>query len=272
MRVFSRIPGPSCLWRVMQSGTLRGYLFGTCHVGIDAGELRDDVFEAFAEADHLFYEVDMRFGLTSSFSLAWEAAKMLKLPKGQKVSQYLSPVEWRRLCKILYPAKPWLIARMRPWVLVAMVLKIQTHHPKTSAMDSSILRGAHRRDMRVTYFEDTNFQLKLLVDAMTSLDFDDLREAIADPWGYTREARRLIDCYAVGDFEGIASDALNVPDFKRYFTDRNEAWMPLIIEGLSGVWGLPFVSAGCAHFVGDGSVVDMLQGDGFDCRLVGEAT
>lgn len=247
------------------------YLFGSIHLGRpDFYPLLPAVESSFDRSRHLVVEID-----TTSDAFRKDVARFMassRLPEGRSVRDVLSPGVYRRLTeevdRLGLPFDSF--ERLRPWVsavtLLAMKLQSMGYMPDFGA-DRYFLDRAEGKDIRelesfgeqVRLFESIGEE-RFLAYTLLSLNVMELKSG------------QMISAWRCGDlktlqkilFEDLDSNVLdNVMEiYEKFFFERNRKMADKIKTYLQKE-GDYFVVVGAGHLVGDRSVVDLLQAEGY---------
>lgn len=261
----------SMLWKA-EAGGRAVYLFGSIHVGkADFYPLHENIEAAFAEAEHLVFEVDP--ASMADPSLLFEIQARGMLPAGQTLADVLSPEVLEDLRQVLadvgIPAEGFM--RMKPWLLTmtltALQMARQGYSPqfglesyflsrKTPAMDVLELESVREQ---IGYLEELNAESFL---AYTLEGFEAPLE----------ELGAMMDAWQCADHEGLQAalfeDFIDSADpamarLKEKLIDERNRRMAEGVRGYVDTGaGDYFVVVGAAHLLGEGSVIDLLRREG----------
>lgn len=253
------------LWKV-QGPHATVYLFGTVHV------LRKDVVWRSPKIDGAFHAsgtlveeikgVDdpaamqplvMKYGLDPAHPLS------SKLDEGGKAK--LSGVE----TSLGVPAGQ--IELLRPWMAAltfSTLPLIKAGYDPKSGVDIILKNEADAEHKPLEAFETIEQQVKFFADLPQGLEVAYLLSTLDEAAKGTKELDDLVDAWAAGDVERIAS-LMNTdmrdkyPEiYKVLLVDRNQAFASRIKQLLAGE-GTWFVAVGAAHLAGPDSVQADLQ-------------
>ena len=262
----SRAPEPA-LWRV-SAGESTVYLFGSIHMLPRDWAWRTKAIDAAIRSSDVFV---FETALTPN-----EMAKMRlfvrdngTLPRGESLSKKLSPQGLKDFNKALTltPLDPASVNTMRPW-LALMVLgdyQIQNGPLRSFAeegVDFTIEEEAREAGKPVRHLETAESQFEILMKTTPDDDIAGFEAELHDLLSVDHKFRRLLEGWTVGSQTALAKvltqEAARNPDEKKLLLDtRNRNWVPQI-ESMMMSKQTIFVTAGAAHFVGPGSVLDIL--------------
>ena len=262
----SRAPEPA-LWRV-SAGESTVYLFGSIHMLPRDWAWRTKAIDAAIRSSDVFvFETALTQG---------EMAKMRlfvrdngTLPRGESLPHKLSPQGLRDFNKalMLTPLDPASVNTMRPW-LALMVLgdyQIQNGPLRSFAeegVDFTIEEEAREAGKPVRHLETAESQFEILMKTTPDDDIAGFEAELHDLLSVDDKFRRLLEGWTIGSQAALAKvlteEASRNPDEKKLLLDkRNRNWVPQI-ESMMVSKQTIFLTAGAAHFVGPGSVLDIL--------------
>jgi uncharacterized protein YbaP (TraB family) len=239
-------PARPFLWTVSgpeASGRL--YLYGTYHA---AGA--DDIpAAALAALDGSPLFVD-EVGDIGPDTIRREAT----LPPGQSLQTLLGPEAWFDLVDALSGRiADEELRRVRPWYAMSMLTAASADLPRTT-IDAALARRAAERGLRLEHLETGAEQLAILGEAIGAAD---LRQALADRKIMRCEVAGQRAAYRAGDAAAFAES----PASDQLLVHRNRHWIPRLVAYLRGRGA--FVAIGVGHLVGTGSVVELLEAQGW---------
>lgn len=255
------------LWQI-SAGKSTVYLFGSIHMLPRDWPWRTTAIDAAIHASDVFV---FETALTPN-----EIGKMRlfvrdngTLPRGQFLTHMLSPRGLKDFNKALTltPLDPASVNTMRPW-LALMVLgdyQIQNGPLRSFAeegVDLTIEQEARAARKPVRHLETAESQFDILIQTTPDDDIAGFEAELHDLLEADDKYRRLLEGWTVGSQTALAKvlteEAARNPDEKRLLLDkRNRNWVPQI-ESMMVSKQTIFVTVGAAHFVGPGSVLDIL--------------
>jgi hypothetical protein len=261
-----RPPEPA-LWR-MSAGKSTVYLFGSIHMLPRDWRWRTKAIDAAIRSSDVF--------VFETALIPKDIGKMRRyvrengtLPRGHVLSNMLSPRGFRDFNKALTltPLDPESVNSMRPW-LALMVLgdyQIQNGPLRSFAeegVDFAIEQEAQAARKPVRHLETAESQFEILIQTTPDDDIAGFEADLHDLLNADDKYRRLLEGWTVGSQTAIAKvlteEAERNPGETKLLLDkRNRNWVPQI-ESMMVSKQTIFVTAGAAHFVGPGSVLDIL--------------
>ncbi len=268
-------PGHPALWTLADDDTTI-YLFGTVHLLRPGMDWRSDAFEtAFADADKLVFEVDMKSpegqkALMKDFISRgfYTDGKTLRAALDDETEAVVEAA----LDTVGLPIDA--VNAMEPWMVAANlgVMKLQKDGYDPEAGVESVL-GAEAAAAGKTfgYLEQASdqadafdllpetVQIAFLYETALLLDESALMlDKLVDEWA-DGDIAGLGVMVASPDAAGMGGDAV----YKSLLLNRNRNWVPRI-EAMLDQPGTVFVAVGAAHLAGPDSVVTMLRANGHD--------
>jgi uncharacterized protein len=276
-------PGSSMLWEVTGPGLGNGvtmHLFGSIHLGKpDFYPLHPTIEAAFRAADTLVFEIDPMAAADPQVAMRMQLRGML--PAGQTLDKVVSPEALDNLQGVLarYGIPLGNLMTMKPWLLTLMLANVQATSLGYSAQHGLesyfIAQKAPATD--IAELESIDQQVDMLDGLDPELllgyslqDFDDgaaEMEALISAWRCADKpalSEQLFSELLAIEQEADATERAGMEDlYRRLYTDRNKIMADGIdrfIKTGSGNW---FVTVGSAHLLGEGSVVELLEGRGY---------
>lgn len=271
------------LWEVQGEGLaqrgVRMHLLGSIHVGkADFYPLQTVVDERFRQADTLVFEVDPR-SMATPAAMAMIQQRGL-LPVDRTLDQELDVATMASLRSVLQQMglPEALVLRMKPWMvtLTLTALQVQMLGYDASLGVESYLMQHRPAAAAIGELESLDSQLAL----MESLDpkvF--LRYSLEDFANTTAQMEQMVSAWRCGDHAALADIMFSTRDtgaglsadektaldqlMHRMFDERNAGMATRIGRYLESGSGDYFVVVGAGHLLGDGSVVDLLQQQGY---------
>ncbi len=277
-------PASSMLWEVSGPGLGEGavtmHLFGSIHLGKpDFYPLHPGIEAAFRAADTLVFEIDPTSAADPQVAMRMQLRGML--PAGQTLEDVVSPAALDNLQGVLsrYGIPLGNFMTMKPWLLTLMLANVQASSLGYSAQHGleSYFLGQKAPATAVAELETIDQQVDMLDGLDPELllgyslqDFDDgatEMEALIGAWRCADKpalSEQLFSELLAIEQAADATERAGMEDlYKRLYTDRNKVMADGIdrfIKTGSGNW---FVVVGSAHLLGEGSVVQLLEGRGY---------
>ncbi|MCW8196580.1 TraB/GumN family protein [Proteobacteria bacterium 005FR1] len=271
-------PSSTLLWEVQgQNSTV--YLFGSLHLG-DASfyPLPEKIERTFRNADHVVFEVDPH-----SMATAQAQQRMLQmgsLPPGQTLRDLVSPAVISdletRLRFMGLPSENFM--QFRPWFLTLMLTSLQytsLGYFPDYGVEQYIAREVP--DANRLALETLEAQLGFLQHldgeaflGYTLASFEEGRQMA----GALVEAWRCADKDALNELLTKGFEAEEMPDIDLealknvLIVQRNISMTEKIRTYLQDGEGEYFVVVGSAHYLGEGSIVELLRKQGYEVTAV----
>lgn len=277
-------PASSMLWEVsgpgLGAGAVTMHLFGSIHLGKpDFYPLHPRIEALFRAADTLVFEIDPTSAADPQVAMRMQLRGML--PAGQTLDDVVSPEALDNLQGVLarYGIPLGNLMTMKPWLLTLMLANVQASSLGYSAQHGleSYFLGQKAPATAVAELETIDQQVDMLDGLDPELllgyslqDFDDgaaEMEALIGAWRCADKPalseQLFSELLAIEQAADAAVRAGMEDLYKRLYTDRNKVMADGIdrfIKTGSGNW---FVVVGSAHLLGEGSVVQLLEGRGY---------
>ncbi|MEJ7601771.1 MAG: TraB/GumN family protein, partial [Kofleriaceae bacterium] len=178
------------------------------------------------------------------------------------LDQQLSTDDWSDLRDTLAGVvKEEDLKRARPWFAMTRLTATVSPSPDPT-MDVALAQRAGARGIPVDALESWSEQLAALADAVTVRD---LAEAIRTRRTMACELDKLKISYLAGDQQTM-QDMLVVPAARNLLEARNKLWLPKLERYATE--GGAFVAVGLGHLLGGGSLIALLQADGYTVQRV----
>jgi uncharacterized protein YbaP (TraB family) len=263
------------LWEITDGAKNKLYLMGSLHFGNNSLYPLDPTFtNAFNNSELLAME-------TSMSSEENRKASMLSLKKGiyqdkRSIADDLSPETVQKLKKYLKENGASLaqIAKMRPWLLTITLIFQKFSflgYYNQQGFEYYFYKKASQRGMKVIGLETMEEHINLFADSTAKQQEFILLDLINT--SNEEMKKKLIELYDVwknGDVEKAAKltqeDMGKIPElFKKVYLDRNVT-MAAKISKLAKSDKKCFVLIGSGHLAGSGSVIEILEKEGFKVR------
>lgn len=267
-------PGKPVLWTLQDEDTTL-HFFGTVHLLRPDLEWRSDTFEtAFASADKVVFEVDLK-------SPAGQQALMTDFvargfyEDGRTLRDALNPeveaIVESALDSVGMPMDAF--NAMEPWMTAANlgVMKLQADgYDPNSGVESVLEEEAKRAGKSFGYLEQASDQADAFDLLPEDVQIDFLYETALMLDESPTMLDQLVEEWADGDVAGLgalvanpeAAGLTNNQVYESLLVNRNRNWIPEITAMLDEP-GTVFIAVGAAHLVGEDSVIKMLRDEGF---------
>jgi len=246
-------------------------LFGSIHVlppGLDwtppalAGALKS--------ADDLWFELPI--DPASEAETARLAMQTGLLPPDKTLSSLLPAADAARMARMAqrYGVPLPTLERLEPWfaeVALAQAIYLQAGGAVDAGVEKSVSAlappGLARRA-----FETPAEQVTLFNGAPQAEQIASLRETLKEMETEPDQYRALIAAWMSGDLKAIDREAIQPLRraspliFKRFLTDRNARWLPMLRQRLAGS-GRTVVVVGVGHLIGPGGLPARLRALGY---------
>jgi uncharacterized protein YbaP (TraB family) len=265
--------GKHVLWTVEgEQNTV--YLLGSIHVLREGDAALSAVAErAYGDAERLVMEVDLDDpGETNPLAMLEVTQRLGLLPEDQSLRGILGS-DYESLNRRAQQAGLDLapLDRFAPWLVATTLLQIELARRGFSAefgIEQVLARRAAADDKPIQGLETTAQQLELLAGMPMPMQKRFLAMTLDESAELDQEIGELVRAWKTGDTEalaGLLSDEFDeFPDlYRRLTVDRNRAWVGRLADLLDDRDDY-LVVVGALHLVGDDSVVDLLEQQGYE--------
>lgn len=252
---------------LLEDNDSRVYLLGSVHVLTpEAYPLPADVEAAYADADAVAFEMDMR----DTAAIQGAMLSRAQYADGRTLQEALGEAGTAKLDSVLAPfgATSAAVASFEPWAvqltLVGMAVQSMGYDP-ASGVDMHFLGRAVSDEKPVLALETADDQFDIF-DTMPEADQVAMLTEMLGEWDkQPAEFDRLITAWETGDDEALAAIMNDLPDSIRpaLLRDRNAAWVPQIEGYLAREGEDVLVVVGAGHLAGPESVTEMLRAKGY---------
>jgi uncharacterized protein YbaP (TraB family) len=267
--------GAPALWSVSDADTTV-YLFGTIHLLPEKTNWRTEKFDAVVSgSQELVVEtiVDDKNPTALMSVLAKLAISPGQPPIAERVPAAKRPALAEAIKKSAIP--PAAFDRMETWAAAFMLLGNQYRDLGLKAGEGveAVLRSAFTTQGKPIGELETNAEQLGFFDALPEHAQRQLLEgAIEAPGDTSKEFARMLASWTKGDVAAIARsfnrDLSGSPELMNALIKRRNANWSKWIEERMAKPGQVMIAVGAGHLAGPGSVVDLLQRDGFKVRRV----
>ncbi len=273
------------IWEV-SGGKSRVYLMGSMHLVLPDYALSPPVVELIKSCDAVAVESD-----TEDDAMVEAVTELYTYPEGDNIFAHLSKrgsAHFAWLCE-QYGIKPWDLATYRPFTVSSVFSELAANAIGFSfdGVDDLVHAQAKAASVPILELEDRAYTY----ERFTSLDDDTLeRKSILTAYGPSETAFSLLAMYLTyiegdvdaleaflggGGGEVVGGDGLPVvfeekdDIYDKYMMDdRNRAWIDVIESWLETPDRDVFIVAGVSHFLGDDSVIELLEAEGYTVEWV----
>ena len=281
-------PQATLLWQVTNAQMARKgvnlHLFGSIHVGkADFYPLHPLIETEFRNADHLVFEIDP--AVAASPQVAMNVQRRGMLPTGQRLQEVVSVATYTNLQLVLanlgIPEAS--VLNFKPWLLALLLTNVQSSAMGYSADDGLEMYFTDHKSPHSSILELESMEQQLsMLDSLNPEIF--LTYTINEIRSSSEQLDELVNAWRCADKEKLAAllfaDLENVKKlpareqelvrelYKGMFTERNLVMAKGIEDFIDVGSGSYFVVIGAGHLVGPGSVVELLQNQGYQVTPV----
>jgi uncharacterized protein YbaP (TraB family) len=244
------------------------HLLGTFHIGVDPTRLPAVVWDAFRASKTLAVETNI---------LDPALLSVAQRTDGKTLEDELGPEYWKKLSDLIGAN---LVDGMKGMTAAAASTVVQVKYlPQTQPMDLAFVFEAKKTGKELRYLEEAQLQATLFDRWM---DVRVLKATLDDADQLKAKTHELLAAYVGGDGdtmvalsldkEGWSKTGRSAAEFDQMQEEmlygRNRSWIPAI-EAMAAEGG-GFVAVGAAHLVGKGSVVELLEAQGYKVTRIGQ--
>ena len=256
------------LWQV-SDGDSKIWLFGSFHLLPPDIEWRTEVFEkALAGAGKVYFETDV--GTAAATAIMARTLEIGMNPLGTTLSSQLPPADADALramitemqfpVGVLQAMKPWLAANT-----ITSAAAVMAGYDPQSGVD--IILQNELPPERKAYFETGDQQLDFLASAPQDEQVAMLMGTVGQMEELPGKLDDMVAAWAAGTPELLADaffdDLAGYEAFaQRLIYGRNAAWLTRI-DGMLANNEEDLIVVGAGHLIGQGSVIDLLEKQGF---------
>jgi uncharacterized protein YbaP (TraB family) len=256
------------MWKVENAGATL-YMLGSIHaLREDAYPLPAPIEAAFDEVELVMFEMDVE-------QMTQAAIKMMAagtLEEGQTLEAVVGPETWFdfKVRVGMLDLETSFFNGMKPWMAALTLAAVELTkggYLATAGIDTYFSQRADETGKKRLALESADFQISLFTSLTPEQSLEFLRFTLTDLEAMIPEMERLYLDWRNGKVAPMQELLLQgyeeFPDvFKRMVVDRNQAWMPKIVELLEGDRDA-MVVVGSLHLVGDEGLVELLRREGF---------
>jgi uncharacterized protein YbaP (TraB family) len=271
-------PPTPLLWKISDADNAV-YLLGSFHIlkPTDYPPSKD-VEDAFSDAESLMLEVDLAEAASPDF--AAKAQQIGAIADGKTLADILPEATWERL-KLMMQVSGTPIEQVEhvdPWALESGMVAGMAQAAGFSqeiGLDVYFINRAKKANKPLTGLETLDEQLAIM-DAMPySEQAYSLGEILNNPQQAMLELNELHAAWREGDVETLDSkmradmEKETPESYRSLIVERNDAWIPKIVQRLDGVSADDtLVVVGALHVLGSDGLIEKLRAKGYSFERV----
>ena len=272
-------PSSSLLWKI-EGDNSEVYLFGSLHLGLpEFYPLAEEIDQQFRSADYLVFEVDPSNMLDPA--LAQTILQKAMLGPDEQLSDMISAETLATLESTLQslgiPAQQFM--RFRPWFITLTLTSQQMlslgylpnygvefylHNQKPADVEVLELESM---DEQLAFLEELGSEAFLEYTLNSMAEGKAMMQEMAEAWACANKpvlTDLLVNSFDIGDMNAAEAEKLQA----LFLFERNKKMAVKIEDYINSGKGKYFVVVGAAHYLGDKSVVDLLQKKGYAIEAV----
>lgn len=285
-------------WEVEGEDGNKVYFFGSIHVADDSAyRLPKKIMDAYLESDSLAVECDIN-AIQTDFMAQMQLAQYLAYTDGTTIQDHLSPELYEEMCNFYNEYMSEMASglgynletlnSMKPAVWMSLFENYFVEQSGLSSelgIDSHFLTLAAAQGREIIEIESAQFQYAMLDGFSDELFEMQLSGYVqTDPEEYAKVYRDMYEGWKVGDpkdmmttetdYSGLSDEEVEfyselIDEYNTaMLTDRNIGMADAAEKMINGGQNVFYV-VGCGHFVGNGSVIDLLIERGYDVKQIG---
>lgn len=263
------------------------YVLGTIHVGDERlYPIPQEIAQAYGKADKVYGEISSQgwknLVTKLSFRMQNSQKEASKIEAERGIAWYDTLTDEQqkfleeKLGKNIVAAQKIYM----PWVLYSLVSNLTlegTELLTNYAYDTHFITVSNNYGIEMFGLDELEVQLDIMsygdIDVQMKMLTSTIDEMLKDENQAIEETKKMYETYLTGDeaafasclFDDMEEEIAENPEMKGYynllFTERNTNWAETFAELLSD-GGTTFVFAGSGHFVGEGSVFNIMKKNG----------
>lgn len=247
------------------------YLLGSVHVLTErAYPLSAAVEAAYADAEVVAFELDVEATLAAAADPSMTMARGL-YTDGTTLADHVAPELYEdvRAAAGGFGVPPGAVDAMRPWLLALTFSGLAAERAGFTAehgLDHHVYVRAGRDAKERVAFETLDQQMDLFAGLAPEAQAAMLRRTLDDLADAEAGFERLQTSWRTGDTDALDAElreGLTAELEARLLNDRNRAWLPQVEALLARTGEDALVVVGVGHLVGEGSLVALLQDEGY---------
>jgi uncharacterized protein len=260
------------LWEISGNGLKRpSYLFGTMHIlCAEDAQLSENLKDIIKNSDQIYFELDM-----DDMQEMMGALQYLRMNDGQKISELLTPEEYKKVETYFkenkFPMPMSMMNRFKPYFVSSLIGEQMLTCEQKNGMEMQIMQESKKYKKDIKGLETTKFQASIFDSIPYAKQAKDLVNYIDSIENYKKVMLEMVDVYRQQDLARM--DSLmhkSDPGMEEYMDillfDRNRRWaqdMPKLMTGQSLLFAV-----GAGHLPGEQGVINLLRKMGYSVKPV----
>jgi len=260
------------LWEISGNGLRQpSYLFGTMHIlCAEDAILSEPLKNVIRKSEKVYFEIDM-----DDMNQTMGAMKFLRMNDGVKLSDLLTPEEYKRLDSFLKKSKTPLplsmLNRFKPYFISSLLSDQTMDCQKKKGMEELIMKEAGVHDRPVFGLETAEFQAGLFDSIPYEKQAKDLIQYIDSIDSYRKSTMEMVDVYRKQDLDRMDSlMRMSDPGLTNYMDlllyGRNRKW----VQSMKGIMpeATMLFAVGAGHLPGKEGVIELLKKAGYTVKPI----
>ena len=260
------------LWEISGNGLKRpSYLFGTMHIlCAEDAQLSENLKDIIKNSDQIYFELDM-----DDMQEMMGALSYLRMTDGQKISELLTPEEYKKVETYFkenkFPMPMSMMNRFKPYFISSLIGENMLTCEQKNGMEMQIMQESKKYKKDIKGLESTKFQASIFDSIPYAKQAKDLVNYIDSIDTYKKVMLEMVDVYRQQDL--VRMDSLmhkSDPGMEEYMDillfDRNRRWaqdMPKLMTGQTILFAV-----GAGHLPGDQGVINLLREKGYSVKPI----
>ncbi len=260
----------SSVWKISKDENIL-YIGGSVHIlRAEDYPLPEEFETAFTECSILVLEADMD-QLSKPEIIQYISTINVKLPDGETLKTVLDEETYLYLAEKCNELGIHLeeANTLKPSIIVNLLTMVQMQKLgfQVQGVDFYFRSKAKEESKETGFLETVDFQIDLLFNIGEGFEDEYLLYSIKDMDNLEEDLPAIVSGWRDGNAGRLEQEMLEMKEdfptvYKKIFTDRNEAWIPLIENYLAGQ-ETAFVIVGAAHLYGKEGLLEQLKNKGY---------
>ncbi|QEN03675.1 TraB/GumN family protein [Thiospirochaeta perfilievii] len=263
------------LWE-LTNGDTSIFIAGSIHIAPDEIYPLDDIYyESLGQSDHFVMEADVTYAGTDPDFQKFVMERAL-LPQKDDLANYIDKDNIEVLNEILSPFNMNFnqIRIFKPWMVTTILTEFlgqELGFYSGNGVDVHLQNVANQIELNPLYLESAESQIVMMDSNSLEYQKFELLSLLEDKNALKETFNGLMNAWISGDTEAIykimTSEGQDIPGSKealdRLLFQRNKNWLEQVKNYLE-TGDNYFIVVGAGHLCGEGSLIDLLEKDGYN--------